>query len=385
MNHTFYYYLKLFLISLSGSFVLSTFSAFDPFTDTNIIEGQTSWFITTTALFAVSLLLSYLPSSGKEFRITLPNILLLLLLPALAWMGDLTQEKSICLGMLLCLWIMLRSTLKEFPDLRMLFLTVILCTGVTQMIWGGIHQYGLISPEHRMVKLATLYVDPVQLASYSIAVTPILFGMILKLHSCNKKAWWHIRTAIYYFSWICLVITILSLPAFMNLSGWLTIFIACGLVYYLYKVGWRKTTVRWSQLSVRSRWLASGILLILCTGIILLFCLDSTSGEPLHPLLQTPYYRMFFGLFLCWNISSMYMGIKNKRYSTVGGIAAFTIFTCWSVPFSFPSFWVLLLFLSAICVADPVRKVPAKIISDKKVPYLSLIAALTTIFLYFIY
>lgn len=113
--------------------------------------------------------------------------------------GDRTREKMIFLSTAVCLWVMLRSILKEYPPLRMLFLMIAIYTGVTQSIWGSMQLYGLVPAEHIFIKLTGLSIDPVQLSGYTIVITPIVFGMLLKLHNCNKSAWWQVRTAIYYF------------------------------------------------------------------------------------------------------------------------------------------------------------------------------------------
>ncbi|MCC8197647.1 MAG: hypothetical protein LIP06_03485 [Tannerellaceae bacterium] len=199
MNHTFFLYSKLLLLSISGSFILSTFSAFDPLTASHILEGQTRWFLNTTAVFALCTLLSDLTSGKPNFRLSLPDIGILFLFFTLLLTGDRTREKMIFLSTAVCLWVMLRSILKEYPPLRMLFLMIAIYTGVTQSIWGSMQLYGLVPAEHIFIKLTGLSIDPVQLSGYTIVITPIVFGMLLKLHNCNKSAWWQVRTAIYYF------------------------------------------------------------------------------------------------------------------------------------------------------------------------------------------
>ena len=64
--------------------------------------------------------------------------------------------------------------------------------------------------------------------------------------------------------------------------------------------------------------------------------------------------------FVLWLIYSFYYGVKNRRFGAAGGILAFTVFAFSSYPLQLPSFWVLLLILSAVCVAEPCSSAPYK-------------------------
>jgi len=226
----------------------------------------------------------------------------------------------------------------------------------------------------------------IQLTGYSVVITPIIFGMILKLSDCNKQAWWHVRTALYYFSWFCVLPIILGLPVILNILGWSTLLISCSLVYWMYRIGWVKTRNSWTQTSTYVRCIILSICAVVITGLVLILYLNKpTYPTDTYSLIYTSYSWLDFILFFILTGSVMYIGIKNKRYSIIGGLIALTIFGCWSIPFSLPSFWVLFIFLCTICITDPIKNVDFKVLFlGKPVPYMGLVAAMTTLVLWYI-
>lgn len=79
--------------------------------------------------------------------------------------------------------------------------------------------------------------------------------------------------------------------------------------------------------------------------------------------------------FIFWLAFSLYYGIRHRQIGASGGILALGIFALYSYPLQLPTYWVLLLFLTAICVTNPKHN---KQRAQRSIPYISAIAAILT-------
>ena len=84
--------------------------------------------------------------------------------------------------------------------------------------------------------------------------------------------------------------------------------------------------------------------------------------------------------FIFWLAFSLYYGIRHRQIGASGGILALGIFALYSYPLQLPSYWVLLLFLTAICVTNPKH---IKQRAQRSIPYISAIAAILTCILFY--
>jgi tetratricopeptide (TPR) repeat protein len=204
---------------------------------------------------------------------------------------------------------------------------------------------------------------------------------------------------------------LLVLPAGMSRSAWLAAGISCVWVYWMQRMGWGKMK---KIINTYRKWMIPVSALVigcLFIGITVLFLLkkDSANGRLLmwkitaraitrQPVSGTglggfpavfaneqasyfasgnasatekmvagsPEYAfneyLQIGLeqgipglvcFLLWLSCCFYAGVRNRRIGAAGGLLAFAVFAGSSYPLQLPSFWVLLIFLSAICVSEP--------------------------------
>lgn len=84
--------------------------------------------------------------------------------------------------------------------------------------------------------------------------------------------------------------------------------------------------------------------------------------------------------FIFWLAFSLYYGIRHRQIGASGGILALGIFALYSYPLQLPTYWVLLLFLTAICVTNPKHN---KQRAQRSIPYISAIAAILTCILFY--
>ncbi len=85
-------------------------------------------------------------------------------------------------------------------------------------------------------------------------------------------------------------------------------------------------------------------------------------------------------LFIFWLAFSLYYGIRHRQIGASGGILALGIFALYSYPLQLPTYWVLLLFLTVICVTNPKHD---KQRAQRSIPYISAIAAALTCILFY--
>lgn len=434
-------YLRLLFLSLSGMFILCIpFAANDDLAN-GVVMGKVCWFHTTMAFLAGSVCFAELTTLKRRFVFTGADGFLLLYIATVLltyrWKLNPEPEKLLFAGQLVMLWFMLRTILKEYPPLRLFFLSIIMCSGIMEAVWGLTQLYGLSSSNHSLFRLTGSFFNPGPFSGYLAMILPVCLGMILKLRDCDKKAWWRTATVLYYMACICAVLILMVLPAGMSRSAWIAGAVSCGWVYWRYRIGWKKTKSLWTQ-HPKTRWMVASVaVMLLFAGFAGIYTMkkDSANGRLLmwtvtakaigrQPVMgtglggfpaafaleQADYFesgrasnveKLIAGcpeyafneylqigleqglvglpLFLLWLCFSFYYGIKRKLYGTCGGILALAIFAISSYPFQLPSFWVILLFLTAICVTTPKTQEEKGRIA---LPYVGIIAALGCLILF---
>jgi O-antigen ligase len=359
----------------------------------------------------------------SRIHLALPDLLLLALggitLFTYDWALHPEPEKLLFGGQLILLWFILRVLLKRYPVLRNVFLVFILLTGLIQAIWGLEQLHGYRGSHHSLFRLTGSFFNPGPYSGYLAVIFPVALYFILRTGKFRKYPWWHYTTVLYYTSWVILLSMLLVLPAGMSRSAWLTAGISCAWVYWMQRMGWEKMK---GIISTYRKWMIPVSVLVagcLFIGIAALFLLkeDSANGRLLmwkitaraithqpvsgtglggfpaafadeqasyfasggasateklvagspeyafNEYLQIGLEQGIVGLacFLLWLSGCFYAGIRNRRTGAAGGILGLAVFAASSYPLQLPSFWALLIFLSAICVSEPccfIRKKP---------------------------
>lgn len=340
------------------------------------------------------------------------------------WQLHPEPEKLLFGGQLIALWFILRILLKGYPALKLSFLVFIMLTGLIQSIWGLEQLYGYRSSHHSLFRLTGSFFNPGPYSGYLAVLFPVALNFILQIGKFKKYPWWHYTTVLYYTSWLTLISMLLVLPAGMSRSAWLAAGISCVWVYWINKRSLCSSHTPGPSQEGNSfnyyKWLKIVfIICILVVGLGILFFLkkDSANGRLLmwkitaqaithqpvsgtglggfpaafakeqaayfvsgnasateklvagspeyafNEYLQIGLEQGVSGLmcFLLWLFYCFYAGIKNRRIGAAGGILAIIIFSSSSYPLQLPSFWILLIFLSVICVAEPCSFIPKRI------------------------
>lgn len=414
MKMTLFDYFRLLLFSLAGSLLLCTVFAADPELADGLVMGKVWWFQGAMAVFAGCVLFGLATGKKSSFSFSVVDGLLLLLacvvLATYDWALDPEPIRLLFGGQLLMLWFLLRVTLGMYPTLRMYFISIVVGTGLIEAAWGMGQLHGVYMSNHTLFRLTGSFFNPGPFSGYLAVVLPISLGIVLCLRDCRKSAWWQMRTVLFYLAGSCLVVILIVLPAGMSRSAWIAAFASCAWVCLMYGGGGKAAGLLWRR--YRGRCVAACVLCLLVgvVGLVGIYRMkkDSADGRLLmwkltagaiadRPLAGTgmggfpasfaeaqadyfasgaasdtekrvagcPEYafneylqigvELGVGgllLFVAWLGCVLFYSAKNKRFGTGGGVVSLMVFSFSSYPLQLPSFWVLLLFISAIAVAD---------------------------------
>lgn len=435
-------YLRLFSLATSGALLLCIVFAANPDIAEGTITGKIFWFHFTILLLAFSVLFMEATIGKSKFTFTLPDGLLLLFsgLILLTYNHDLNPhpEKLLFVGQLTMLWFMLRAVVQTHPEIRLFFFSIIICTGVFEAIWGMGQLYGTPADDHPLFKGSGLVFSPGPFAGYLAIVLPLCLNVALRFRDCDKIAWWETRTMLFYLAVFGIIIILVALPGGISRPAWLAAIASCSWVFFLRKSGWKILKQRMINHS-KTVVIACAFLFLAIAGLPTLgglFQPDKSAGRMLmwnvttKAILEQPvtgtglggfpasyaktqadyfasgkasdterqaaccprfafneYLQMGleFGIaglliFSLWIGFTLYYGLKNKQVGATGGIIALLFFSMYSYPLQLPSFWVLLLFFSVICVTIPGKLQKP---SPKTFPYIGTFAALAACMLFF--
>lgn len=435
-------YLRLFSLSTSGALLLCIVFAANPNIAEGTITGKVFWFHFTILLLAFSVLFMEATTRKSNFTFTLPDGLLLLFsgLILLTYNRDLDPqpERLLFVGQLTMLWFMLRAVMQTHPEIRLFFLSVIMCTGVFEAIWGMGQLYGTPADNHPLFNGGGLEFSPGPFSGYLAIVLPLCLNVALRFRDCDKIAWWETRTMLFYLAVFGIIIILIALPGGLSRPAWLAAVASCSWVFFLRKSGWR---------ILKQRVIKHSTTVVIAAAFLFLFMAGlPTLGGFIHPdksagrmlmwnvttkaILEQPVTGTGLGgfstsyaktqadylssgkasdierfaaccprfafneylqigleygiagllLFSLWIGFVLYYGLKNKQVGSTGCIIGLLFFSMYSYPLQLPSFWVLLLFFSSTCVTIPGKLQKP---SPKTFPYIGTFAALAACMLFF--
>lgn len=403
-------YLHLFFLSISGMLLLCTAFAADSSLVNGIVTGKVHWFHLMMVFFTASFLLTGFTTRKKQFAYTIPDGLILLLtgivLATYNWQLNPEPEKLIFGGQLVVLWFMLRSTLNTNPSLKLFFLSIIMCTGLLEAIWGAGQLHGLSYSNHTLFRLTGSFFNPGPFSGYLAMALPICLGFVLRFGKKRKPQWWQGWNVFYYFSWISMLVILIVLPAGMSRSAWIAAAVSCVWIYWVQEIGWMKTkeTITKHRKIAAIGFIITALLLGGALAGIYLMKKDSANGRLLmwkitaKTMAEQPWTGTGLGgfpaayaeaqanyfasekaseteklvagspeyafneylqigleegigglvVFLSWIGFSFYNGVRNRQFGAVGGLLSLALFAFSSYPLQLPSFWVIMIFLSAI-------------------------------------
>ena len=389
------------LASVFGAMLLATPLVGDSGLANGIVMGKVFWFHLSMSLMAIGTVVTAWLGGRKSIPFALPDGLLLLFagitLATYDWQLDPEPGKLLFGGQLFVLWFLLRYWLAEAPFLKFFFLFVGMLTGLVEAVWGMQQLHGYAYSNHSLFRLTGSFFNPGPYSGYLAVVLPVCLWAALKF-----------QKGMHYFAWICVGAILIVLPAGMSRSAWMAAVVACGWVYWTERIGWEKAKaayIRYKNATIP--FIAIVAILAGCAiagvygmkrdsadGRLLMWKVTgkAIAGQPLagtglggfpaayaeaqgeyfatgtatgqekqvagcpeyafNEYLQIGLEQGIGGLivFVLWLGSMGYYGIRNRQHGVVGGVLALAVFAVSSYPLQLPSFWMILVFLGAICV-----------------------------------
>ena len=393
--------LHIFLLSTGGTLLLCTPLIHTTELVNGLVIGKMCWFHLVMLFFSVCVFFVALTKRATAIAFSSSDLLLLtftgIVLITYKWSLNPEPEKLIFTGQLVILWFLLRYILTAYREFNFFFLFVGMLTGLVEAVWGMQQLHGYTYSNHSLFRLTGSFFNPGPYCGYLAAVLPVCLWAALKF-----------QKGMHYFAWICVGAILIVLPAGMSRSAWMAAVVACGWVYWTERIGWEKAKaayIRYKNATIP--FIAIVAILAGCAiagvygmkrdsadGRLLMWKVTgkAIAGQPLagtglggfpaayaeaqgeyfatgtatgqekqvagcpeyafNEYLQIGLEQGIGGLivFVLWLGSMGYYGIRNRQHGAVGGVLALAVFAVSSYPLQLPSFWMILVFLGAICV-----------------------------------
>lgn len=393
--------LHIFLLSTGGTLLLCTPLIHTTELVNGLVIGKMCWFHLVMLFFSVCVFFVALTKRATAIAFSSSDLLLLtftgIVLITYKWSLNPEPEKLIFTGQLVILWFLLRYILTAYREFNFFFLFVGMLTGLVEAVWGMQQLHGYAYSNHSLFRLTGSFFNPGPYSGYLAVVLPVCLWAALKF-----------QKGMHYFAWICAGAILIVLPAGMSRSAWMAAVVACGWVYWTERIGWEKAKaayIRYKNATIP--FIAIVAILAGCAiagvygmkrdsadGRLLMWKVTgkAIAGQPLagtglggfpaayaeaqgeyfatgtatgqekqvagcpeyafNEYLQIGLEQGIGGLivFVLWLGSIGYYGIRNRQHGAVGGVLALAVFAVSSYPLQLPSFWMILVFLGAICV-----------------------------------
>lgn len=393
--------LHIFLLSTGGTLLLCTPLIHTTELVNGLVIGKMCWFHLVMLFFSVCVFFVALTKRATAIAFSSSDLLLLtftgIVLITYKWSLNPEPEKLIFTGQLVILWFLLRYILTAYREFNFFFLFVGMLTGLVEAVWGMQQLHGYAYSNHSLFRLTGSFFNPGPYCGYLAAVLPVCLWAALKF-----------QKGMHYFAWICVGAILIVLPAGMSRSAWMAAVVACGWVYWTERIGWEKAKAAYKRYkNATIPFIAIVAILAGCAiagvygmkrdsadGRLLMWKVTgkAIAGQPLagtglggfpaayaeaqgeyfatgtatgqekqvagcpeyafNEYLQIGLEQGIGGLivFVLWLGSIGYYGIRNRQHGAVGGVLALAVFAVSSYPLQLPSFWMILVFLGAICV-----------------------------------
>lgn len=405
------------------------------------LVGQLSGFRYALLFFAVCVLLLEVTGPTHKFTFSLPDGLLVVLF-GWAFFSydrelDLQPGKILFISELLLLWFLIRVVFQRIPTMRFLFLLIFICMGLLTSVWSLIHVYGNATAGRSIFREIDFAFHAGPVAGYLALLLPLCLSLILRLRNCRKLRLNEPGTGLYYLAWIGFVLLFAGIAACNDRVAWVASLGASAWVGWMQITGWAgiKRTVRRHRIFFA---LSSLFMFFFVVGLpeaARLLKLEAPGQRSLmwnvtaQAILEYPFIGTGIGsypvryakaqsayfasgmasdteqaaasypafasneylhiglelgivgllLFLLWIGFTLYYGIRHRMAGTCGSFLALAILGMYGAPLQLPSFWILFIILSAICVTDVTGRYSPV---SKAFPYIgALTAAVCLVFL----
>ncbi|WP_085537486.1 O-antigen ligase family protein [Massilibacteroides vaginae] len=406
------YYIGYSLVAITGVLILCTVFEGDNALVNGLVMGKVCWAQRIVPFFCLAVLLGVLFKGGSCFFLSFADLALLAFVGITYLFYDKSlnpePEKLFFEGQLLLLWFALRIALSTYPGLKNFFILLFLFIGGVEVVTGLLQLYGMQSSNHHLFRLTGSFYNPGPYSGFLSMLLPLSLFMALKTKKIADRRGRFLYKFLHYSAWLVVALIFIVLPSGMSRAAWIAATISSGWVYWIQEIGLQKSKcwITEHKKSAIALSVAFFVLFITFSAGIYLLKKDSANGRLLlwkitsmaiteQPFTGTgvggfpaTYGKQQAAYFASGNYSqtealvagapeyafneflqigvergilvlliffsflgiSIYKGVKNRKYGTVGGIFALCVFSLASYPLQLPDFPIVLVFLSAISV-----------------------------------
>lgn len=133
---------------------------------------------------------------------------------------DPEPERLLFVGQITTLWFMLRATLQAHPELRLFFLSIIICTGIFEAAWGMGQLYGGASTNHPLLKGDGLIFSPGPFSRLSGNRTPRMPEPGFAVSRLRQTGLVGNKDELFYLSAFTIILILIGLPGGKSHSAW---------------------------------------------------------------------------------------------------------------------------------------------------------------------
>lgn len=405
---------------------------YTPFaTDSSLANGLTSakvcWFYYAIFSLSINILISVIILRNTHFTLTPADYLLVTYGAIIAltynWALNPEPEKLLFGAQLLALWFTLRYIFINYSLLKPFFLILLLCTGLGEVVIGIEQLNNWSNSNHAAFKLTGTFFNPGPYSGFLAVLLPISFDLILQSKPSNLIQDWRFHKVLYYFAWICLLATLIILPAGKSRSADLAALISCGWVYRLHRRQYGREKEKKERANqIIGFWFKKTALILILAGVgwtVYLMRKESADGRLIRWKITSSilpkYYLKGTGLggfptayaqaqanyfssadalivekrivgypsyafneylqiliehgivglllFGSWIGVCLYYSYKSRQYGINGSLLALLVFATFSYPLHLPTFWILLILLTAYTPSSSNKKIKGKNLS----------------------
>lgn len=408
------------LFTFCGILLLSTVFMTDTELEDGIVIGKVHWFHQVMIFLSICCFI-ILIKSRKFITISFSDVLVLLLAIVVVltydWQLNPAPEKILFGTQLVILWFLLRFIFNGWAKLKLVFIIIIIITGVIEALLGIAQLHGLLESNHTLFNLTGHFYNPGPYSGYLALILPICLWVIFNFKKDNK---WLMGLA-----GVCLFSILVVLPAGMSRTAWLSAVFSSGWVCWMQFLGIKKTKNIIKNNRILSIISAISLFALLCYSLNGIYRLkeDSANGrfylwkvtsmafleQPFTGtgvggfrvayantqakyfssveakksekiLADCPHYSfneflqlglelgvIGLSLFVTLLVYSLSQGIKNRHIGVVGGLLSLIIFSFASYPLQLPEFWVVFIVLLVIANSEVSIDLPKfKILNENK-------------------
>lgn len=389
-----------------------------------VVSAKYFWFFASMGCLALTMLFvkSRWPFQMCDFLVFL--LVVVQLLVGMVLGEPYAKNKFVLLILLFFLYLYVRAYLRWKPNFILHFSNVLVLIAVLEGMIGGMQLYGFSASNHGLFPMTGTFFNPGPFGGFLGVLFPLAFYQFL--HFSNKehqlrsllgkrKAVWMVYTT-GWVSCVCIVVSVLVLPASMSRASWLGLF--AGSLWVMMQFEPIQSRVRsWRKSIPIGKWLYALLILLCVAGGCLLYLMKphSVDGRLLmwkqafftlidHPFgvglgkygaavaqTQAEYFEsgravagevdradapfFAFNEFLQIGVESGFLALillllllfvsfksayRSGRHGVFGSLLSFCVFASFSYPFNVLPFLIVFVFLLAMSQRDA-ESLPASI------------------------